>query len=46
VETRESVSNPNNICSYEKATLLFFKVKILIAKDNKITNLNGKRILI
>jgi len=33
---------PTKSAVYEKATLLFFKIKILIAKDNKITNLNGK----
>jgi hypothetical protein len=37
---------PTKSAVYEKATLLFFKIKILIAKDNKITNLNGKEILI
>ena len=37
---------PTTYAVYGKATLLFFKMKILTAKDNKITNLNGKGILI
>jgi len=46
------VWKPDSLCPvptsavYGKATLLFFKIKILTAKDNKITYLNGKGILI